>query len=103
MRVKLCLEKLEMVVRLLKDQSEMERLQSYAAVVTLVELVDSNVFSGKYQHEVFEEYKGTLLDSCQVMCGLMPAEDGKTDDDYFNGALQAIKEVRGRYCVECSF
>lgn len=102
MRVKLCLEKLELVVGLLKEQSEVERLQSYAAIVTLVELVDSNVFSGKYQHEVFEEYKGVFMEACQVICGLTPLEEGKSEADYFAEAFDAIKEVRGRYCMDCN-
>ncbi len=101
MRIKLCLEKIELVVGLLKEQSEVERLQSYAAVVTLVELVDSNVFSGKYQHEVFEEYKGVFMEACQVICGLTPPEEGKTEEQYFADAFNAIKEVRNRYCMDC--
>lgn len=102
MKVKMCLEKLELVIRQLNEQSEVERVQSYAAIITLIKLIDRNVYSGKYQQEVFDEYKGHLLEASQVLCGLMPAENGRAEASYFDEAIHAVQEVRSRYCSDCN-
>lgn len=99
MKIKLYLDKIEVLLQAMQEKDEMERLQSYAALVAIIDLIEQQTASGKYQHGIFEGYKASLLSACQGICGL--DDVGKTEEEAFAAAKQALEEIRSRFCLDC--
>lgn len=95
MIIKNALQKIEEIVRSLKNKEINDRLLSYSIIVTIIGQIDDMVKDQKFPNYII--YKHDLLQGCEVLCGL---DDNNDIDDaqYIGGALAAVRKMGSYSC-----
>ncbi len=98
MKAKLCLNKIEILLENMRTQDTVERLQSYAALETIIKLLDEQSCSMRGMRiNVFEEYRNKLVWHCQAICGLDEGI-GYQEEQHFSGAQGEIDNMKSVHC-----
>ena len=95
MIIKNALQKIEEIVRGLKNQAIGDRLISYSTIVTITGRIDDVVKDQKFPNYII--YKQDLLKGCEVLCGLED-NNGVDDAQYIGGALAAVRKMGSYSC-----
>ncbi|MBP2660059.1 MAG: hypothetical protein H6Q69_3091 [Firmicutes bacterium] len=94
MVIKNALEQIEVLVRNLKKENNMERLLCYSAVITILNRIEDITKEERIPNYVI--YKNDLLESCEKICNL---EDNTGDVGQLIGkALVAIRNLKSYQC-----
>lgn len=97
--IRQCLNRLETLARALRNQSEIEKLHSYSAIVAIIAVLDDFAIQDNCPIGLYREYRGNLLRSCKVLAGIHSA-DGHDDLRHTSWACNEINKMRSSQCFK---
>ena len=95
MIIKNVLQRIEGLVRVLKNSDIDERVLPYITIVTLLSRIEDITKDGNYAN--YKIYKQDLLTSCEIMCGL-DDNDSYDAGEQTGRALLAIRKMGSYTC-----
>lgn len=95
MIIKNALQKIEGIVRGLKNNDIDERLLPYITIVTLLNRIEDLTKDKNYPN--YKIYKQDLLTSCEFLCGL-DDNAGHDDGEQTGRALSAVRKMGSYSC-----
>jgi len=101
MNVNLCTKKMETIIGSIQTQNEIEKLQSYGAIVSIMELFDDLAEVLAVSEDIYHQYKTSLLWHCQVLCGLEEAA-GLDEASHVEAACEEIRRLKSVHCFNCN-
>lgn len=95
MIIKNALQKLEGLIRVLKNNDIEERLVPYITIITLLSRMEDITKDKNYPN--YKIYKQDLLACCEVLCGL-DDNNGHDDGEQTGRALLAVRKMGSISC-----